>query len=237
MRNGIVLALAAVLCAACTTPSNIADNARALTDDAVRHSAPMEQAGPYTLIASENLMDISPINEEGHVRAIIEIPAGTSAKWEVDKDNPHQIVLEFIDNKPRVVRYLGYPANYGAIPGTALPKEYGGDGDPLDVLVLGEAAPRGSVLSVRLIGVLKMLDRGEQDDKLIAVMVDGSHFSDVESMSQLETQYSMVSDILSLWFANYKGEEGDIVIQGYGGPDQAAEILETAIASFASSDR
>ena len=46
--------------------------------------------------------------------------------------------------KPREVKYLGYPGNYGMIPRTLLPKELGGDGDPLDVIVLGPAVERGS---------------------------------------------------------------------------------------------
>ena len=52
---------------------------------------------------------------------------------------------------------------------TLLPKELGGDGDPLDVLVLGRALPRGSVVETKVLGVLKLLDRGEQDDKILAV--------------------------------------------------------------------
>ena len=203
---------------------------------AVRHSPNMELVDPYTLVGPENLMKIAPLSETGTVTAIVEIPTGTSAKWELDKDNPDTIIWEFRDDKPRVVKYLGYPGNYGFIPGTALPKALGGDGDPLDVLVLGQAAPRGAVLEVRLIGVLKMLDDGEQDDKLIAVMVEGSAFSEIESMAQLDADYSGVSDIVSVWFRNYKGPEDGMLDQGFREADEAIGILEKAIASFAVSE-
>jgi len=43
----------------------------------------------------------------------------------------------FEDGKPRVIKYLAYPGNYGMIPRTLLPKELGGDGDPLDIIMLG----------------------------------------------------------------------------------------------------
>ena len=74
---------------------------------------------------------------------MIEIPTGTTAKWEVVKPSG-ELRWEFDQGRPRVVRYLGYPGNYGMIPRTLLPKEEGGDGDPLDVVVLGPAVPRGS---------------------------------------------------------------------------------------------
>jgi len=56
------------------------------------------------------------------------------------------------------------------IPQTLLSKENGGDGDPLDVIILGPSISRGSVVKAHLIGVLKLLDGGEQDDKLIAII-------------------------------------------------------------------
>jgi inorganic pyrophosphatase len=62
------------------------------------------------------------------------------------------------------------------IPGTFLPTDLGGDCDPLDVIVLGDANSRGEVICARLIGVLRMTDDGEQDDKLISVLIDWSPF-------------------------------------------------------------
>ena len=101
------------------------------------HAAAMTPKDDFTIVGTETLMDLEAFNEDGTVRAIVEIPTGTSAKWEVSKDDPKAVYWEYKNDKPRVVNYLGYPRNYGAIPGTALPKELGGDGDPLDVIMLG----------------------------------------------------------------------------------------------------
>ena len=58
------------------------------------------------------------------------------------------------------------------IPGTLLPKDRGGVGNPLDVIVLGPAISRGTIVAVKPIGILKLLDDGEQDDKIIATTMD-----------------------------------------------------------------
>lgn len=195
-------------------------------------TAGMTQRDDKTLVGDRDLMTMEAINANGHANAIIEIPAGTSAKWEVSKDDPHAVYWEYEDGEPRVVNYLGYPGNYGAIPGTALPKELGGDGDPLDVIVLGQAVPRGEVVEVRVIGVLKMLDDGEQDDKLIAVLTQDSPFSQVETIEQLDREFPGVSQIIDLWFANYKGPDGGMEGLGYEDADVALNVLETAAENF-----
>jgi len=196
------------------------------------HSAAMTQKDDFTIVGTDDLMELTAINEDGTVRAIVEIPTGTSAKWEVSKDDPKAVYWEYKNDKPRVVNYLGYPGNYGAIPGTALPKELGGDGDPLDVIVLGQAVPRGEVVDVRVIGVLKMLDGGEQDDKLIAVLAKDSPFAHIESMAQLDAEYPGVSQIIDLWFANYKGPDGGMEGKGFEDAATARTVLEAAAANF-----
>jgi len=200
--------------------------------DAIVSSEAMERTDKYTIVGETDLMALSPMNDDGSVKAIVEIPAGTSAKWEVSKDNTKSVYWEFKNDAPRVVNYLGYPGNYGTIPGTALPKELGGDGDPLDVLVLGQAAPRGEVIDIRVIGVLKMLDGGEQDDKLIAVMTKASPFAGIESMAQLRAEFAGVAEIVELWFANYKGPDGGMEALGYADVDEAMKVLETSVAQY-----
>ena len=107
-----------------------------------------------TEIDTVNLLtDVSPIFEDGDVNAIIEIPAGTVDKWELNKSNG-KIEWELVDDKPRIVEYLGYPGNYGMIPRTLLSKENGGDGDPLDIIVLGSSIERASIVKCKIIGVL-----------------------------------------------------------------------------------
>lgn len=168
----------------------------------------------------------APINPDSTVNAAIEIPAGTNAKWETDKSTG-ELVWEQQNGKPRVVQYLPYPANYGMIPNTLLPKEKGGDGDPLDILVLGPAVERGSILKVHVIGVLRLRDTGEQDDKLIGVAPDGP-FASLNSMMELETQFPMVAQIIALWFTSYKGP-GKIQALGFGEKAEAMGILRASV--------
>lgn len=226
------LMVSGVLCLMLSTAANAESVGGLAFADTARHTASMQVTDDYTIVGSEALMQLSPINADGTIRAIVEIPTGTSAKWEVSKDNPKAVYWEHKNGKPRIVKYLGYPGNYGAIPGTALPKELGGDGDPLDVIVLGQAAPRGEIVNVRLIGILKMLDGGEQDDKLIAVLTKNSPFAHIESMAQLNAEYPGVSEIVSVWFTSYKGPDGGMESKGFAEADVARENLNVAVAQF-----
>ena len=166
---------------------------------------------------------------EGSVNAVIEIPSGTRQKWEINKKTG---VLEWeqVAGKGRIVEYLGYPGNYGFIPKTLLSKDQGGDGDPLDVLVLGDPVSRGSVVPCKLIGVLHLQDRGEQDDKLIAVAKNTS-FSVIESIEDLNENYPGVTTIIEIWFTNYKGK-GLMKSSGYGDAAAATKVLNEAILGF-----
>ena len=196
------------------------------------YTSEMTLKDDFTIVGNQELMELDALNADGTVRAIVEIPTGTSAKWEVSKDDPEAVYWEYKDGEPRVVNYLGYPGNYGAIPGTALPKELGGDGDPLDVIILGQAVPRGEIVDVRIIGVLKMLDGGEQDDKLLAVLTQDSPFAHIEDMAQLDEEYPGVSQIIDVWFTNYKGPDGGMEGQGFEDAESAIAVLEAAIESF-----
>lgn len=89
----------------------------------------------------KQLTDYIPLNHDGDVNAVVEIPAGTLDKWELSKSNG-QVEWETVNDVPRVVNYLGYPGNYGMIPRTLLPKDDEGDADPLDILVLGPPEPK-----------------------------------------------------------------------------------------------
>ncbi|WP_305810100.1 inorganic diphosphatase [Photobacterium kishitanii] len=129
--------------------------------------------------------------------------------------------------------YLGYPSNYGTIPNTALPKSLGGDGDPLDVLVLGSAMVQGSIVQVRLIGGLKMLDNGEQDDKLLAVPItDQSPFKEINSIKEMQQHFPGVLTIIETWFSNYKGPDAKVDIQGLISKQEALDVLDKAIKHY-----
>ncbi|MGM0629890.1 MAG: ParB-like protein [Pseudomonadota bacterium] len=141
--------------------------------------------------------------------AVVEIPAGTRQKWQISKSQTDMLEweMESKDQQPRYIDYLGYPANYGAIPGTLSDKRFGGDGDPIDVLILGEALPRGIKIPVRIIGRMTMLDNNERDDKFIAVVPEQPPFGHTSSVTQLQAEFPSVTDILISWFTNYKGEK------------------------------
>jgi inorganic pyrophosphatase len=171
-----LLALAALALAACTTPPPAATN---LIDD------PPAVAGV------------------GLVHVVVEIPAGTNDKWEVGKADG-VLRWEQRDGRPRVVQYLAYPGNYGMIPRTSLPRSLGGDGDPLDVLLLGPRVERGALVAARPVGVLRLADDGERDDKILAVPTSGP-FSDVATLDALDARYPGALAIVETWFTHYKG--------------------------------
>jgi inorganic pyrophosphatase len=116
------------------------------------------------------------------------------------------------------------------IPRTLLPEDRGGDGDPLDVIVLGPAVPRGSVVQARLLGMLRALDDGELDHKLIAVPPD-SPLGSVATLDELSREFGGITEILQIWFANYKGP-GEMELRGYAGRDEAEALLQAAIAAY-----
>ncbi|MBN1585920.1 MAG: inorganic diphosphatase [Candidatus Omnitrophica bacterium] len=169
-------------------------------------------------------------NEDGTVNMVVEIPAGTNEKWEVKgaAENPEgYLKRDFADQIPRVVQYLPYPFNYGMVPNTVLSEESGGDGDPLDVVFLGSSCPRGSVVSVAPIGVIKLVDRGETDDKLIAVAPDGI-FGGIHSIQELDEGFPGITAIIETFFLNYKGQ-GKMTSGGFAGPEEAQKLLNSAL--------
>lgn len=189
-----------------------------------------KQQNSYTLTGAKNfLTGYEPTFDDGDIQVVVEIPAGTIDKWEVNKTDG-SMKWEFRKGKPRVVKYVGYPGNYGMIPQTLLPKELGGDGDPLDVIVLGSPVERGSVIKCKLIGVLKLLDRGEQDDKLIAVSTDSPLYT-VNSLADLNENYKGIAKIVELWFSNYKGT-GKIESLGFADKKEAINILNASIEAY-----
>lgn len=194
------------------------------------NSGDQAAAERYTHPSAANfLLDYTPLAEDGDIFVVVEIPTGSNAKWEVSKPDG-RLRREFRDGKPRVVSYLGYPGNYGMIPRTLLPESTGGDGDPLDVIVLGPAVGRGDVIKAKLVGVLKMRDDGEQDDKLIAVQA-GTPLYAVNSIEEMDAAFPGVTQIIEIWFSNYKGR-GEMESLGYGSEAQARKILKTAMAAF-----
>jgi inorganic pyrophosphatase len=169
---------------------------------------------------------LGPLNDDGTLNVLVEIPAGTNAKWETAKDLRSIAWERRADGSRRVVQYLPYPANYGMVPGTLLAREDGGDGDPLDVVLLGPARERGELVRARLVGVLALLDDGELDDKLLAVSLDGP-FAPVRDVLELEQHFPGTTSILASWFGQYKGPDR-VVVEGLRDREAALARVEAA---------
>src|SRR6266498_1952162 len=109
------------------------------------------------------------------VPVVVEVPKGSKTKYELDKASG----LIRVDRV--LFSSIHYPANYGFIPQT-----YCGDRDPLDVLVLGQdpVFPL-AIMIAKPIGVMKMFDQGEADDKIIAVHADDPEYTDYTSIDDL----------------------------------------------------
>jgi inorganic pyrophosphatase len=181
-------------------------------------------------IYNQNYIDeYPPINEDGTINAVIEIPAGTNEKWEVTKPDG-KLELNHKNGNPRIIKYLGCPGNYGMIPRTLLSETIGGDGDPLDVLFIGAPVMRGKVIKGKLIGVLKFSDKGEKDDKLLAVLPK-TVFYDIDNISQLDETFPGITSIIKTWFLYYKGS-GKMIFKGFGTVQEARAILNIAIKEY-----
>jgi len=150
------------------------------------------------------IKDIMPFNDDGTINVVIEISAGSNEKWEVT-ENGIKIVHTFKDNKKRMIDYLPYPYNYGFIPQTIVPFNDGGDGDPLDVIVIGPSVERGTVIKVKPIATMIMRDMNELDPKVVAISLNNLNLSNTNSLKDLEKNYIGLFEIIKLWTINYKG--------------------------------
>ncbi|MFY7787534.1 MAG: inorganic diphosphatase [Thermoflexibacteraceae bacterium] len=154
------------------------------------------------------------------VNAIVEIPKGSRAKYELDKETG----LLKLDRV--LYSSVYYPANYGFIPQT-----YCDDGDPLDVLVLSmiDIQPL-CIVRAKIIGVMRMLDSGEADDKIIAVAADDVSINHINNFSSLPLHF--INEIRS-FFEDYKKLENKTVrVEEFLDRDTAQEILSQSIRDY-----
>lgn len=183
------------------------------------------------------LTGYEPINLDGTINAVVEIPAGTTAKYDTNV-NTGMIELEQKNGGPRYVQYLGYPCNYGNIPRSVLLKSKGGDGDAVDALVLGPSVPTGSVVRGRAIGMLSLVDTGEKDDKVVVVM-DNTPFASVRSIGELDRKFPGVVSILQTWFTSYKGRDKDgklfLSSPGFKGRAETIKFIGDAVLDYENS--
>jgi inorganic pyrophosphatase len=176
------------------------------------------QPEPTVHFPGHAIHDVPLYTEKNQLNAVIEIPAGTRAKFEANLKNG-QIEHEIKKGKPRYVDYLGYPTMYGFLPQTVGQD----DADPLDALILGDNVSRGTVVPGKVIGAIKMIDGGEQDYKYL-VVPKNSHFEHVSSLGDLPKG---ILGILSTWFTHYK-QNDTIQIEGQLSASDAKQHIAEA---------
>lgn len=170
----------------------------------------MTQNHPWhTISPGDNSPDI--------VTAIIEIPKGSKAKYEIDKDSG-LIKLDRV-----LFSSVVYPANYGFIPQT-----YCDDNDPLDILVLCsvDVYPM-TIIDAKVIGVMHMVDGGEQDDKIIAVAKNDMSVNYINDLAELPPH--TMKEIVR-FFQDYKAlEHKNVTIEHLMGKRYADKVILESI--------
>jgi inorganic pyrophosphatase len=148
------------------------------------------------------------------LNAVIEIPKGGHNKYEVDPATGI-VYLDRVLHSP-----LFYPVDYGYILETLAP-----DGDHLDVLVVTDSPSlTGSVVEVRPLGIMRMTDGGEQDDKLVAVQVSNPHFSHKKKLSDLAPH--LLDEIVHFFEEYKKLENKQVEVNGYESLKEAEAFIK-----------
>lgn len=152
-----------------------------------------------------------------YVNALIEIPRGSRAKYEIDKESG-LIKLDRV-----IYASMYYPLNYGFIPQTM-----GEDHDPLDIVVLTQVSVVPlCLIPSRVIGVMQMIDRGEADDKIIAVAEEDPSVNQIKDIHQLPEHLRAE---LTHFFENYKTlENKKVVIDQFLPKEKAHDIIDESI--------
>ena len=157
--------------------------------------------------------------------AVIEIPMGSSVKYELDKETG-MLRLDRI-----LYSAVYYPANYGFIPQTLAE-----DGDPLDVLVLcQEAVAPLTLVHSRAIGLMTMIDSGKKDHKVLAVAVDDPEYDDFREANELPPHRL---SMLRRFFQDYKTLEGKAVeVDDFQPAAATRPIIESALSRYSDQRR
>ncbi|MBQ8531892.1 MAG: inorganic diphosphatase [Clostridia bacterium] len=165
--------------------------------------------------------DINPerISPEDFI-CVIEISKGSKKKYELDKETGYIILDRILHTSTH------YPANYGFIPRT-----YGDDNDPLDVLLLcSEQLEPLTLVRAYPIGVIKMIDNGRNDEKIIAIPVNDPTYNGYSDINQLPKH---IFDEMRHFFEVYKNlENKTTAVDEVSGRDEALNIIKTAISNY-----
>ena len=165
--------------------------------------------------------DISPkAISKDKFTAVIEIPKGSKVKYELDK------TTGLLKMDRILYTSTHYPANYGFIPRT-----YAEDGDPLDVLLIcSETLVPMSLVDCYPIGVIKMLDNGANDEKIICVPMNDPTYNLINDIAELPQH---IFDEMKHFFTVYKNlEHKETVIDDVQSKSEAVEIVEKCIERY-----
>lgn len=154
------------------------------------------------------------------VKAIIEIPQGSRAKYEIDKESG----LLKLDRV--IYSSFHYPINYGFIP-----QSLGQDGDPLDILVLcSQSIAPLCLVEANVIGNMQMIDTGEMDDKIIAVAAKDPSVNHIRNVEELPPHFF---NELKHYFEEYKVlENKKVEIDNFQDKATALKIIEDSLAYY-----
>ncbi|MET3731261.1 inorganic diphosphatase [Moheibacter stercoris] len=154
------------------------------------------------------------------VQAIIEIPQGSKAKYELDKASG-MLKLDRV-----LFSSVSYPHNYGFIPQTL-----GEDNDPLDIIVICQIdVDPMCIIDAKVIGVLRMVDNGEGDDKIIAVAQNDMSVNHINDVSELPPHLTVE---LQNFFEDYKKLENKVVVvEDFQNAEIAREIVSKSIKNY-----
>ncbi len=148
---------------------------------------------------------------------VVEIPKGSKNKYELDKETGLLMLDRILHTSTH------YPANYGFIPRT-----YGDDGDPLDVLLLCEQTLEPlALVKAYPIGVISMIDNGRNDEKIIAIPCNDptyNHYTDIDQLPK------HIFEEMSHFFTVYKNlERKETAVNEVSGKETAVQIVKEAI--------
>ncbi len=159
-------------------------------------------------------------NPPEFVNGIIEISSGMRTKYEVDKETG-LLKLDRI-----LYSSVFYPANYGFIP-----KSLGEDNDPLDIMILcREPIQPLCLVPARVVGVMRMVDQGLADDKILAVAENDANTKHLNDISELANHFKLE---LKEFFESYKKLENKVVsVPDFQNKKIAMDIVTEALAYY-----
>ncbi|MDD3498360.1 MAG: inorganic diphosphatase [Candidatus Moranbacteria bacterium] len=161
--------------------------------------------------------EVDPGKTPEEINVVIEIPRGSKNKYEIDKKTG----MIKLDRAMKTSQ--DYPFDYGFVPQT-----YWEDGDALDVVVLSTyALASGILVEARPVGIMKMIDGGDSDDKIISVPKNDPRWDNIKDIKDVNPH---TLKEIKHFFETYKVIEDKVVkVSGFGGRDRAQKAINKGL--------